>query len=160
VTATGTATATEGGALQYTLRVANLGPNPAANVRATWQVPAGIAVSSITPSAGSCSNAAGLITCDVGELASGANVSVDIAATTSVAGSYRHTATARTDSSDPNSGNDSAAVTTTVNAPGAGGGNGSGGSGGGGGGGGGGSESLLVLLVLLAVRALRVRDTR
>ncbi len=63
----------------YILTVVNRGPGNATNVVVTDQLPAGVAINSVVPTAGgSCSNTAGLIRCTWASLANGANATVTI----------------------------------------------------------------------------------
>ena len=63
----------------YILTVVNRGPGNATNVVVTDQLPAGVAINSVVPTAGgSCSNTAGLIRCTWASLAHGANATVTI----------------------------------------------------------------------------------
>jgi uncharacterized repeat protein (TIGR01451 family) len=57
-----------GGELTYVLTAANLGTAIAPNVRVTDTLPAGVIYVSATPSQGSCSQAAGTVTCNFGSL--------------------------------------------------------------------------------------------
>ena len=63
----------------YILTVVNNGPGTATSVVVTDQLPAGLAINSVVPTAGgSCSNTAGLIRCTWASLANGASATVTI----------------------------------------------------------------------------------
>jgi uncharacterized repeat protein (TIGR01451 family) len=67
-----------GGTLTYTLTVANAGPSDATAVGVTDTLPADVTYSGATPSQGSCSQLAGLVTCSLGTLAAGGSATIDI----------------------------------------------------------------------------------
>ncbi len=75
-----------GAVVNYTVAVTNFGPAAATGVVLSNQLPAGVTFLTATPSQGSCSQAAGVITCNVGSLSSGASATVTIAARTTVPG--------------------------------------------------------------------------
>jgi uncharacterized repeat protein (TIGR01451 family) len=94
----------------YNITVTNNGPSPANNVTLTDTYAAtGLAVVSVTPSAGTCTTAA-TISCTLPTpMASGATVTIAVVVSTTTAGFYPNTATI-TDSGtppDPNTGNNS-----------------------------------------------------
>lgn len=62
----------------YTVSVANQGPDTANQVQFTDVLPAGFSFVSATPAIGTCSHSTGTITCDLGILAKGASVNVQI----------------------------------------------------------------------------------
>ena len=62
----------------YTLTVTNNGPTNATGVFATDTLPAGLSFVSAVSSQGSCSQAAGVVTCNLGALAAGAGAGVTI----------------------------------------------------------------------------------
>ena len=69
---------------------------------------------SATPTQGSCSEASGEVTCNLGTMASGASVTITIVITTTAEGTLTNTASVATDTTDPTPGNDSATEDTTV----------------------------------------------
>jgi uncharacterized repeat protein (TIGR01451 family) len=107
-----------GDELHYTASAKNLvGPNGATGATLTVNLPAGVFYVSATPTQGSCSQSAGVVTCNFGALAVGASASVDIdvepnnvISNTTISAS----ATASANESDPVPGNNSASTTTTV----------------------------------------------
>jgi uncharacterized repeat protein (TIGR01451 family) len=97
----------------YTITVTNAGPSDATNVTLTDILGAGLTYVSATPSQGSCVGA-GPVTCNLGTINSGANATVTLVATASVAGPLVNTASVEGDDNDPNVGNNT--DTETVNA--------------------------------------------
>ena len=67
--------------LTYNIIVTNKGPSKATEVVVTDTLPAEVAFISATPSQGSCSEASGTVTCDVGSIDSGAVVTIPILVT-------------------------------------------------------------------------------
>ena len=107
--------ATAGSSLTYTLVVSNAGPSTAQGVVATDTLPAGVAFVSANPTAGSCSEAAGTVTCNLGDVNNGASVTITIVVTPSAAGTLNNSASVSSPTADPAAGNNSASTTTTVN---------------------------------------------
>ena len=104
--------------LTYTVVVTNNGPNTASGVSLSDPLPAGVAFVSANSTVGTCSQAAGTVTCAIGSLASGASAAITIVVTVQPGPgrTLPNTATASaTGSSDPVPGNDSGTATTTVN---------------------------------------------
>jgi uncharacterized repeat protein (TIGR01451 family) len=106
-----------GGDVTYTVTVTNGGPDPATNVTLTDALHASTSFVSATPSQGTCSHAAGTVTCPLGNIANGATATITIVATTSAGSvpSITNTATADGTEADLTPGNDTAIATTTVN---------------------------------------------
>jgi uncharacterized repeat protein (TIGR01451 family) len=139
VKATGTATSQVGASMTYTLTASNGGPNPAPGTQLTFQLPTGVVFGAVSSTSGTCSGAASLVTCSLGDLATASPATITVNATTSAAGIQTATASVTTSATDPVSTNNTAAVNTTVtSAP---------------SGGGGGSLSLWVILTLAVYRA-------
>jgi uncharacterized repeat protein (TIGR01451 family) len=104
-----------GQTLTYSLGVTNNGPNTAPSVTVTDSLPSGVTYQSATPSQGTCSQASGTVTCNLGAISSSAGATVTITVVPSVAGTINNTASvAGSQSNDHSSANDSATATTTV----------------------------------------------
>jgi titin len=106
---------TVGGTLTYTITVNNSGPSTATNVTLTDTLPASVTFASATPSQGSCTQSGGTVTCNLGSIADGGSAIVTITVTPNAAGTITNTATVSASESDPNSANNTATATTTVN---------------------------------------------
>ncbi|OYO17574.1 hypothetical protein CGZ94_01350 [Enemella evansiae] len=105
-----------GGDLTWTLTVRNAGPGPARRVAVTDTLPAGVEVTSVTPSTGTCTPVQGqVLTCDPGVIAADGTMTITIAAKVSerALGALTNSATV-TSPDDPNPGDNTAQVTTPV----------------------------------------------
>src|SRR5262249_20357720 len=100
--------------LTYTLTVMNNGPSPASAVKITDAVPAGTAFVSASASQGSCSQASGTVTCDVGTVANGASATATVTVRPTQAGPVSNTASVSSTTFDPVAGNNSDSEDTTV----------------------------------------------
>lgn len=117
----GPAAATFGRPFDYTVTVTNNGPDPAENLVVTDDLPNGVTFNSATfakssPSgSGSCAQAGGTVTCNVGSLASGgtATVTVTINVTTTGTDDLVNTASYTSDA-DTDPGSKSVTITTPV----------------------------------------------
>ncbi len=107
---------TVGSSLTYTMTVTNNGPDAATGVTLTDTLPTGVTYVSATPSQGACLEAGGVVTCSLGDLANGAIATVTIGVTPTATGTLTNTATVADSVVDPNTANNSAMTTTTVNA--------------------------------------------
>ena len=114
---------TAGQNLTYTITVNNNGPSAAANAALNYAVPANTTFQSLTAPAGwSCTTPAaggtGAVHCGAASLASGATASFTLAVKvntgTAPGTTITSTATASSDTTDPNSANHSATATTAV----------------------------------------------
>lgn len=101
--------------LTYTLTVTNNGPDAATSVTLTQNLPGGVVFVSAVPSQGSCSEAGGVVTCDLGNIASGGTAQVTVTVTANTAGIVNSTANVAASTADPANGNNNAAENTLVN---------------------------------------------
>jgi uncharacterized repeat protein (TIGR01451 family) len=106
-----------GGSLTYTVGVSNAGPDDATDATVTISLPAGVTFTSAVPGQGTCSQAAGVVTCPLGALASGASTTITVVVTPTAAGSITANASVATTDDDNVAANDTASTTTMVNAP-------------------------------------------
>jgi uncharacterized repeat protein (TIGR01451 family) len=104
------------GTLTYTIVVRNAGPLPATGVTLTDQLPKQAGFSSVTTSQGSCTAKApkATVTCTIGTIAVGGQVTVTIRVKPTGPGTLVNTATVQTTSRDSNLANNSATASTTV----------------------------------------------
>jgi len=108
---------TAGQRLTYTLLVSNHGPSDASTVTVQDILPADVTFLSATASQGNCAEAGGLVSCDLGDLASDARATVTIAVTvdpTMDTGPITNAASVTTVTADPHPSNNAAAAGTTV----------------------------------------------
>ncbi len=118
VSASGSATAQVGGAVSYTVVVANAGPNAAAAAQLNYQLAAGLTSGTVTSAGASCtSGSSGAYTCILGSLSAAKSVTVTINATAAVAGTQTSTATVTGTTTDLVASNNSATTRTVVTAP-------------------------------------------
>jgi uncharacterized repeat protein (TIGR01451 family) len=89
-----------GEVVSYTITVTNTGPQPAKSVILTDTLPAAVTFGSATP-ADICSHTPGLVTCSLGDIDPGYQVSVTLAATTTASGLITNTVTAVSNTDDP-----------------------------------------------------------
>lgn len=104
----------KGATLTYSLVVTNQGPASAVAVQLANQLPAGLRFVSATSSAGSCAQAGGTVTCSLGDIASGGNVTVTITVTPRKAGTVTNTAQVNSASPDPNLTNNTDSEQTVI----------------------------------------------
>lgn len=101
--------------LAYTLTASNNGPDNATGVNVIGTLPAGVVFQSASATQGSCSQAGGVVTCLLGDLASGSSATINIAVTAPVTtGTITHSAMISGNEVDPISGNNSSDETTIV----------------------------------------------
>jgi uncharacterized repeat protein (TIGR01451 family) len=103
-----------GQAFWYILVVRNGGPGTATGVVTTDQLPAGLTYSQSSASQGSCTQAAGKVTCSLGTMGSGRTAFVGIRVVPTRTGTVTNTATVSGSQPDPNPANNSSSVTVTV----------------------------------------------
>jgi uncharacterized repeat protein (TIGR01451 family) len=107
-----------GSAFSYAIAVTNNGPSTAATLSMTDQLPVGVAFVSATGTGWACSQAAGLVTCTRGTLATGATaptITINVTAPANAA-ALSNTANISAATADPDTGNNSSTETTTVTA--------------------------------------------
>jgi uncharacterized repeat protein (TIGR01451 family) len=100
--------------LTYTVTVTNLGPDSATNVVVTDTLPAGATFGSATPEQGSCGEAAGVVTCNLGGISSGSSVNITIIVTPTSTGTAVNTVAVTGDENDPDTNNNSDTENTAV----------------------------------------------
>ena len=105
-------------ALDYTIVVNNLGPDPATNVVVEDKLPGGLDFKSSSTTAGTCTKQARTITCNIGTLAATTSATVTIRTkVTKKKGTIDNTATVTSDVADPVAANNSDTERTTVKVP-------------------------------------------
>jgi large repetitive protein len=121
VTKTAPATGVEGQNINYTITIANNGPNDAQGVALTDVLPAGMTFASATESSGAAfaiSNPAvgsgGTITASIPTLSAGSSATFAMSFNASEEGIFANVATATSTTPDPTPANNSASATTTV----------------------------------------------
>src|SRR5439155_2876039 len=102
---------TVGNNLTYTITVTNNGPNPATDVTLI-DTPSG--ANFVSASQG-CSQSGGIITCNLADIAVGASATVNIVVTPTAAGTISNTASVTAKEIDPDTANNTATESTTVN---------------------------------------------
>ena len=108
----------EGSPLSYTLTVTNNGPNAATGVQVTNWLGTTALFAGVTTSQGTCQEARGLVTCQLGTLASGATVTIQVSAVPQAGGTLSSLAGVTGTTSDPDPSNNTALAVTTVTAAG------------------------------------------
>jgi uncharacterized repeat protein (TIGR01451 family) len=108
----------EGDEIAYVMTVSNSGPDTALNVLLTDQLPDGVTYISATPTQGSCAEEDGVVTCGLGDLASGSSAAVELVVSGATAGLITNEALVSADGVDPDlSGNSATEETTIAQAP-------------------------------------------
>lgn len=101
--------------VNYTINVKNQGTYDANNVTLTDVLPSGLQFVSVTTDRGTCSGTAnGAVSCNLGNFSVGVSAKLTLKARAISRGTFTNTATSSSSTKDPNSGNNSARVTTTV----------------------------------------------
>jgi uncharacterized repeat protein (TIGR01451 family) len=106
--------------LVYTISVANNGPASAASVVMTDPLPSAVIYQSSSATQGTCSQASGTVTCNIGTMSNGqiVTITINVTATTMSTASYAvNTASVSSTTSDPDNTNNSSTFTSTVAAP-------------------------------------------
>jgi uncharacterized repeat protein (TIGR01451 family) len=111
-----------GSTLTYTIRVENLGPDPATGVTVTDKLPQGVDFVSATSTAGQCGRKGRTVTCAIGALEAGqyakvTEATVSLAVIPRKAGTLTNTAEVKGDQKDPRTADNRATVSTAVVAP-------------------------------------------
>jgi hypothetical protein len=101
-----------GNLLTFDVQVANQGPSTATGVTLTVSFPSTLTVQST--SGGSCTGVVGSVRCDLGTLAAGASVGIQVRVLALTLGSITTTASVAANEVDPAPGNNAASVTTNV----------------------------------------------
>ena len=110
----------QGDTLVYTISVANNGPASAASVVMTDPLPSAVTYQSSSATQGTCSQAGGTVTCNIGTMSNGqiVTITINVTATTMSTASYAvNTASVSSTTSDPDNTNNSSTFTSTVAAP-------------------------------------------
>jgi uncharacterized repeat protein (TIGR01451 family) len=110
----------QGTNLTYTLQVTNNGPAVAQNVTVSDPLPSQVTYTSVSTTQGTCTQSSGTVSCSLGSLSVGSEVTIIInvnAATFSSTTYATNTATVSSSTGDPNSANNSSSVTSTIEAP-------------------------------------------
>jgi uncharacterized repeat protein (TIGR01451 family) len=108
---------TAGGSITYTIDVDNAGPDDATSTVLTFTLAAGTTFTSATPGQGTCSQAAGVVTCPLGTVANLGSTSVSVVVATTVGGTAGPaTATVASAVPDPTPADATATASTTVTA--------------------------------------------
>jgi uncharacterized repeat protein (TIGR01451 family) len=103
-----------GAEVTYTITVTNAGPDTANLVSVANPIAAGTTHVSSSASQGSCALAGGVVTCNLGSMASGASATITLVLTMTTEGPKSNTATATSSTSDAASGNNTASVSVDV----------------------------------------------
>lgn len=106
-----------GSAVTYSIGVTNNGPDTATAVTVSDSLPVGLAFISAAQSQGSSLNNAGLVTFNVGSLASGAGAGLSIRVAASAGGAFGNTVSATAAETDLTTANNSALANITVRVP-------------------------------------------
>ena len=105
-----------GGDLTYTLTVTNSSPTTSTGVVLTDTLPVGVTFVSSTPGPPACTESAGTVTCNIGDLAGNASttVTIEVAVDPSTAGVITNTAAVTGNETDPDTSNNTKSASTSV----------------------------------------------
>jgi uncharacterized repeat protein (TIGR01451 family) len=103
--------------LLYTIAITNNGPGTATSLSLEDTLPPGVTFNTVTPGAPTCTEAAGLVTCNLGDLAAGATTGVTLSVTPTVRGIITNTATVQATPADLKPSDNTATVTSVVGLP-------------------------------------------
>jgi uncharacterized repeat protein (TIGR01451 family) len=103
-----------GSGFSYILTVTNSGPSNAGNVVVSDPIPAGVTYSSNSTTQGTCSFAAGTVTCNLGALNAGATAIITINAVAGPPARVTNTATVTATEPDPNLTNNTSTFVLTI----------------------------------------------
>jgi uncharacterized repeat protein (TIGR01451 family) len=101
------------GSVTYTITITNNGPSPASSVVVSDPLPPGQTATTATSTQGTCTTGTN-VSCNIGAMPNGANVTITIVATATQGGTWTNIVTKSAGEGDPNSANDTAAATVTV----------------------------------------------
>jgi uncharacterized repeat protein (TIGR01451 family) len=112
----------QGTNLTYTLQVSNNGPGVGQGVSVLDPLPTEVTFTSVSTTQGTCSQAGGIVSCNIGNVNVGALVIITINATattlsSSSATTATNTAVVTSTTTDPNPGNNFSSVISTIQAP-------------------------------------------
>lgn len=101
--------------MSYTLTVANAGPEDATGITMTDTLPAGVTFQSASATQGSCAQAAGIVSCFLGDLTSSSNATINVVVTAPVVtATITNSATVSGNETDPVPGNNTSNENTVV----------------------------------------------
>jgi uncharacterized repeat protein (TIGR01451 family) len=100
--------------MTYTLTVSNGGPETASDVVVTDTLPGSVTYVSATPSQGTCTQAAGVVTCNLGTILAEASATIDIVVKPTVAGVITNTASVTAAAGDLDGSDNTASADTNV----------------------------------------------
>ncbi|HEY8022152.1 MAG TPA: DUF11 domain-containing protein [Thermoanaerobaculia bacterium] len=106
----------QGNSFDYLLTITNNGPGTAHGVTVSDALPAQVTLLAAAPSQGSCSGGPA-VSCDLGDLAPGDTVTVDLTVRGDTVGTFTNSATVTSATPDPDASNNQSSVDVTVDSP-------------------------------------------